>query len=329
MRITLDARPKGTPKRADFGIGEFELSEPGEGEILVRLKYLSVDPYMRGRMNEAKSYVPPFVLGEAITGGAIAEVVASNDASCSVGDLVTGAMRWQNYDVLPASHVRKLEPSGLGLSLYLGVLGMPGLTAYVGLLDIGSPKATESVFVSGAAGAVGSAAGQIAKIKGCTVIGSAGGPDKCRRLGELGFDSVIDYKLGNLSTRLGEVAPNGLDVYFDNVGGDHLIAALEASNNYARFVLCGAISQYNNSVPVPGPPNLFRVIQRRLTLRGFIVSDHFARLAEFERDMTTWIREGKVSYDETVVQGLESAPDAFLGLFSGVNLGKMVVKVDD
>ncbi len=326
-QITLASRPKGTPRAEDFGRATVELPAPGAGELAVKVVYLSVDPYMRGRMNDAKSYVPPFVLGEAITGGAVAEVLESRADGFSPGDLVVGNAKWADFDIVAARGVQKIEPSSISPSAYLGILGMPGLTAYVGLLDLASPRRGETVFVSGAAGAVGSTVGQIARIKGCKVIGSAGGPEKVQRLLELGFDGAIDYRSGNIVKSLGEVAPDGIDIYFDNVGGDHLVAALEATRDYARLVLCGAISRYNDSAPTPGPWNLFRVIQRRLTLRGFIVSDHGARRPEFISDMTTWIREGEINYDETIAEGLDAAPEAFLGLFSGANLGKMVVRL--
>ena len=327
-QVTLASRPSGIPKLEDFGHAIVELPTPGDGELSVKVIYLSVDPYMRGRMNDAKSYVPPFRIGEAIAGGAVAKVLESGADGFAPGDLVVGMMKWAEFDVVQAKGVQKIDASQISPSAYLGILGMPGLTAYVGLLDLAQPVEGDVVFVSGAAGAVGSAAGQIAKIKGCTVIGSAGGHKKVERLLDLGFDAAIDYRSGNIVKLLAEAAPEGINVCFDNVGGDHLVAALEASQNYARLVLCGSISHYNDSAPTPGPSNLHRVTQRRLTLRGFIVSDHGVRMPEFYADMTAWVREGKIAYDETVLEGLDSAPKAFLGLFSGANMGKMVVRLD-
>ena len=327
-QITLASRPVGMPTAETFGSRVVELAAPGEGEVLVRWRFLSVDPYMRGRMNAAKSYVPPFEVGEALIGSAVGEVVESRSPGLEVGDLVLSMASWSDYEVKPAHSLRRLESAGgISPSANLGVLGMPGFTAYIGLTRFGEPKEGESLFVSGAAGAVGSTVGQIAKIMGLRVIGSAGGAAKAARLGELGFDVGIDYRAGDIVYLLAEAAPEGIDIYFDNVGGSHLVAALEASRDYARFVMCGSISGYNAKAREPGPWNLFRVVQRRLTLRGFIVSDHGSAIGEFTEKMSGWIRSGQVKYDETVVHGLENAPEAFLGLFSGSNLGKMVVEL--
>ena len=327
-QITLASRPVGMPTAETFGSRVVEVAPPADGEVLVRWRFLSVDPYMRGRMNAARSYVPPFEVGEPLIGSAVGEVLESESPSVAVGDLVLSMASWSDYEVKPAHSLRRLDPvEGVSPSAYLGVLGMPGFTAYIGITRFAEPKSGEVLFVSGAAGAVGSTVGQIAKIMGLRVIGSAGGAAKATRLGELGFDIGIDYRAGDIVHLLAEAAPDGIDVYFDNVGGSHLVAALEASRDYARFVMCGSISGYNASAREPGPWNLFRVVQRRLTLRGFIVSDHGAALGEFAEKMTGWIKAGQVKYDETVVKGLENAPDAFLGLFSGANLGKMVVEL--
>lgn len=326
-QISLASRPLGKPTLLNFTFEEIELGNVGEGEVLVRNLFLSVDPYMRGRMNETKSYIPPFSLHQALAGGAVGSVVESKSPRFKPGDFVIGTLRWRNFDIVSASSVEVIEKGPLGLSVYLGVLGMPGLTAYVGLLDVGRPNQGDTVFVSGAAGAVGSLVGQIAKIKGCRTIGSAGGPQKVKRLEGLGFDVAIDYKSAPIGKLLAQAAPNGVDVFFDNVGGDHLTAGLEASNDFGRIVLCGAISQYNAQTYQPGPGNIFRAIQRRLTLQGFIVSDHADRRSAFLEDATQWISEGKLSYYETFVDGLERAPEAFLGLFDGANLGKMLVRM--
>ncbi|MDA8262863.1 MAG: NADP-dependent oxidoreductase [Actinomycetota bacterium] len=327
-QITLASRPVGMPTAETFGSRVVELAPPGDGEVLVRWLFLSVDPYMRGRMNAARSYVPPFEVGEPLVGSAVGEVVESRSAAFAAGDLVMSMASWSDYEVKPVHSLRRVEPAeGVSASAYLGVLGMPGFTAYIGLTRFGEPKAGEVLFVSGAAGAVGSTVGQIAKLMGLKVIGSAGGPAKAARLGELGFDVGIDYRSGDIVYLLAEAAPDGIDVYVGNVGGSHLIAALEASRDYARFVMCGSISGYNSKAREPGPWNLFRVVQRRLTLRGFIVSDHGSAIGEFTEKMSGWIRAGEVKYDETIVKGLENAPEAFLGLFSGANLGKMVVEL--
>ncbi|KJF18634.1 NADP-dependent oxidoreductase [Acidithrix ferrooxidans] len=326
-QIVLSSRPKGHPTLDNFGRSDVELPSLGEGEVLVKSLFLSVDPYMRGRMNDAKSYVPPFAIDAPLAGGGVGEVIESNTPGFAVGDLVTGMLAWRDYNVAEAKHLLKIPTSSIPASAYLGILGMPGMTAYVGLFDLGKPKKGETVFVSGAGGAVGSAVGQMAKIAGAKVIGSAGGSKKCARLIEMGFDVAIDYKEAPIMNQLMEAATDGVDVYFDNVGGDHLVAALEATNDFARLVLCGAISQYNNETYQPGPGNLFRAIQRRLTITGFIVSDHGSRRDEFLKDVSSWISDGKLTYDETFVDGLENAPEAFMGLFSGLNTGKMVVRL--
>jgi NADPH-dependent curcumin reductase CurA len=326
----LKRRPSGTPSLDDFEVVEVEVGEPGPGEVLVRNLYVSVDPYMRGRMRDRKSYAPPYALGETITGGAVGRVVASRAAGLASGDYVLSDRGWREAFCAPAEQVTALRDLVAPPSAYLGVLGMPGMTAYTGLLGAGGLEGGETVFVSGAAGAVGSAAGQIAKIKGCRVIGSAGSAEKVRWLEEeLGFDYAFDYHEGELRAHLRAGAPDGIDLYFDNVGGDHLQAAISHLREGGRIVLCGAIAVYNYEDPVPGPTNLPRLIGVGGTMRGFLVR-HFAHMRDaFLRDMSAWVAEGRVKYRETVYEGIESAPEAFLGLFTGANTGKMVVRVGE
>ncbi|MGZ8688167.1 MAG: NADP-dependent oxidoreductase [Gaiellaceae bacterium] len=320
--IRLAARPRGVPVPSDFELAEAELREPGEGEVLIRNAFVSVDPYMRGRMNDAKSYVPPFQVGEPLTGGAVGQVVASR-SQWPEGTWVVHNLGWREWALSDGAGLLPVDPSLAPVSTALGVLGMPGFTAYVGLLDIGRPKQGETVFVSGAAGAVGSVAGQIAKLKGCRVIGSAGTPEKVAWLRELGFDEVFDYR----ETETRDALREGIDVYFDNVGGSTLEAAIGALRIRGRVVACGAISQYNATEPQPGPRNLFMVVSKRLRVEGFIISDHYDRYPDFLADMGGWLRDGKVRYRETVVEGIEHAPDAFVGLLQGDNVGKMLVRV--
>ena len=327
-QVVLLRRPVGLPQAEDFAVREAELPEPGAGEVLVRNVCMSVDPYMRGRMVDRKSYTAPFQVDEALTGGAIGKVVSSNDADVPEGTYVDSHYGWREAFVAKGSHLRQLGELHAPASAYLGVLGMPGMTAYVGLLDVGSLQEGEAVFVSGAAGAVGSAVGQIAKIKGCTVVGSAGSADKVRHLTEdLGFDHAFDYHDGHLERHIRAGAPDGIDVYFDNVGGDHLQAALNCMKPGGRLPLCGAIAQYNATAPVPGPNNLAMAIGMGLTLKGFIVSNFEHLRADFIRDMTAWVTSGRLKYRETVFDGLENAPQAFIGLFTGANTGKMVVNL--
>ncbi len=325
-QVVLQRRPVGMPKPEDFALREVELPAPSEGEVLVENLCMSVDPYMRGRMVDRKSYTPPFQVGEALTGGAIGRVVRSEDPMLPAGEHVESHYGWRDAFVAQAGRLRRLGTLQAPASAYLGVLGMPGMTAYVGLLDVGALQAGETVFVSGAAGAVGSAVGQIAKIKGCTVVGSAGSSEKVRHLTEeLGFDHAFDYHDGRLEGQIRGGAPEGVDVYFDNVGGDHLQAALNCMKPGGRIPLCGAIAQYNATAPVPGPNNLAIAIGMGLTLKGFIVSNFEHRRADFLRDMTAWVRDGQLRYRETVLAGLERAAEAFIGLFTGANTGKMVV----
>ncbi|MEM9623166.1 MAG: NADP-dependent oxidoreductase [Pseudomonadota bacterium] len=324
--VTLQSRPQGMPTQADFAVIEEQIPEPGAGQIQVQNLCMSVDPYMRGRMVDRKSYVPPFALGEVLTGGCIGRVTASNHPDFTVGDHVSSHYGWREAYTADAQGIEKLGELQAPPSAYLGAIGMPGMTAYVGLLEVGALQAGETVFVSGAAGAVGSIVGQIAKLKGCRVLGSAGSADKVSMLTEeLGFDYAFDYHDGDILNHLREGAPDGLDVYFDNVGADHLQAAITHMRPFGRIPLCGAIAQYNDTEPRPGPNNLTLAIGLGLTLRGFIVS-HFNHLAaDFRRDMETWVNNGSITYKETVYNGIDEAADAFIGLFTGANTGKMVV----
>jgi len=326
--IRLKRRPTGMPEREDFEAVSVDVPEPAQGEVQVQNLCMSVDPYMRGRMIDRKSYVPPFQVGETLSGGAIGRVVRSAHPDYPEGEIVESSFGWREAFTAPAGQTRRLGELAAPASAYLGVLGMPGMTAYVGLFGAASLKEQETVFVSGAAGAVGSVAGQIAKLKGCRVIGSAGNADKVAWLtGELGFDSAFDYHRGRILDHLREGAPDGLDVYFDNVGGDHLEAALFHMRPFGRIALCGAISQYNATEPVPGPSNLVMAIGLGLTLRGFIVS-HFDYMADdFRRDMAAWVNDGQIRYQETIYDGIDKASDAFIGLFTGANVGKMIVQL--
>lgn len=327
--VSLRNRPVGMPTPDDFQVLEVDVPDPGDGEVLVENVCMSVDPYMRGRMWDRKSYVPPFQVGETLTGGAIGRVVKSNDPGLPEGEHVESRFGWREAFVAPAGELRRIGELEAPASAYLGVLGMPGMTAYAGLLEVGALQDGETVFVSGAAGAVGSAVGQIARIRGCTVIGSAGGPEKAAHLTEdLGFDHAIDYREGNLLARLREAAPDGIDVYFDNVGGEHLQAAIMCMRPNGRIPLCGAISQYNATSPVPGPNNLSMAIGLGLTLRGFIVSNFNHLRADFVRDMTAWVKSGELRYRETLFEGIDRAAEAFIGLFTGVNTGKMIVNLE-
>jgi NADPH-dependent curcumin reductase CurA len=326
--IQLAARPHGEPKPSDFRIAEVEVPDPGAGEVLIRNTFMSVDPYMRGRMNDAKSYVPPFQLDHAMDGGAVGEVVASNAEGLAVGDTVLHQLGWREHALVRGDHVRKVDAGGLPESAFLGVLGMPGLTAYVGLLDIAGLRDGDVVFVSGAAGAVGSLAGQIAKLRGNTVIGSAGSAEKVAHLvDDLGFDQAFNYNDGPVAEQLAAAAPDGIDVYFDNVGGDHLEAAIGTLNRNGRVAMCGAISGYNATEPAPGPSNLHQAIGKRVALRGFIVSDHLDRLPDLHAEVGPAVRDGRVTFRETVVEGLDNAPQALIDLLRGANVGKMVVKL--
>lgn len=327
--VRLVARPVGEPKPSDFALVSAPVAEPGPGQVLVRNDWMSVDPYMRGRMNDVKSYVPPFQLDQPLDGGAVGTVIASESAEVPVGATVLHRLGWREYATLDASSVRVVDAERAPAQAYLGVLGMTGLTAYAGLKEIAPVKEGDVVFVSGAAGAVGMVAGQIAKRLGASrVVGSAGGPEKARRLVEdFGYDAAIDYRAGDLEGQLAKAAPEGIDVYFDNVGGDHLRAAISALRPFGRVALCGAVSQYNATAPVPGPDNLGLAIGKRLTLRGYIVSDHQHMAGEYASQAAGWLRDGSLRGEETVVDGIENAVDAFLGMLRGANIGKMLVRL--
>jgi NADPH-dependent curcumin reductase CurA len=327
----LARRPHGEPVAEDFALVEEALPAPGPGEVLVRNTWLSVDPYMRGRMVDAKSYIPPFALGRAMDGGAVGVVAAigAEVSTLAVGDTVLHGLGWREGAVLPAAHARKVDVGGAEPQAYLGVLGMPGLTAYVGLLDVARMHAGDVVFVSGAAGAVGSLVGQLARLKGAAqVIGSAGGPVKRQwLLDEVGFTHALDYREAPIGTQLRQAVPDGIDVYFDNVGGDHLEAAIGSLRMQGRAALCGAISRYNSTEPQPGPSNLMRLIQNRLTLTGFLVSDHEHRREPFLEEVGGWLRDGQIVWRETVHDGIGSAVEAFRSLLGGGNTGKMLVRL--
>ncbi len=331
--VRLAARPSGLPASEHFVLGEAAAPEPGPGEIQVRNHWMSVDPYMRGRMIDRKSYVPPFQIGEILQGGAVGKVVASNAEGFAPGDLVFSMAGWREaFTAAPAAVMaRKIAPSPLPEQAHLGVAGMPGLTAYAGLLRVGEAKSGDTVFVSAAAGAVGSVVCQIAKAKGCRVVGSAGGEKKVAFLKEIGVDAAIDYKAHRgaqaLTQALRAAAPDGVDVYFENVGGDHFEAALNVMRDSGRIAMCGTIATYNDEAPEPGPSNLSLIIQKRLKVQGFIVSDHNDMMGDFARDITSWIGSGALTWKETVLEGVDRAPDAFIGLFTGENLGKMLVKL--
>ena len=323
----LMSRPDGLPTADNFALKDYALPEMGENMVHVRNLFLSVDPYMRGRMNEAKSYIPPFAIDAPMEGGALGEVVASNADGIAPGDLVVHMAGWRDEAVVPAKGLQKVpQIPGVEPQAFLGILGMPGATAYFGLLDTAEAKESDIVFVSAAAGAVGSAVVQIAKAKGMTVIGSAGGPEKCAFVRSLGADATVDYKAGSLMGSLREAAPEGIDVYFDNVGGAHLDAALARARLHARFALCGMIEGYN-SREATAYKYLIRIIAMRITVRGFLYGDYVSRLDEFYRDMGQWVASGKIKSRDTILDGVERTPDAFLGLFSGANTGKMLVRV--
>jgi NADPH:quinone reductase len=335
-KILLANRPKGMPAPSDFKIVDAEVPKPAEGEVLIRTLYLSVDPYMRGRMNDRKSYVPPFALNEVITGGVVGEVVESRSDAFQVGDKVTGLLPWQLYTVAKAEQetvtsIRKVDTRLAPVTTALGVLGMPGLTAYFGLLDIGQPAAGETVVVSGAAGAVGTAVCQIAKIKGCRVVAIAGSDEKNRYLTEeLGVDTAVNYKSApDIKQALRDACPAGVDVYFDNVGGEISDGVLALIKHGARIVICGQISLYNLEQPDVGPRVQPYLLVNSALMKGFIVSDYVARFGEAFRQLAGWVAEGKLKYAENIVEGFENTPQAFLGLFSGENLGKQLVKVAD
>ncbi|MBF4995261.1 NADP-dependent oxidoreductase [Arthrobacter gandavensis] len=327
--IQLASRPKGWPADENFRLVETKVPELEDGQVLVRNTMMSVDPYMRGRMNDVKSYVPPFQLDAPLEGGAIGEVIASRAATHQAGDTVLHNLGWREYAVLDAGRARVVDTGIAPASAYLGAMGLTGLTAWAGLTKVAELHEGDAVFVSGAAGAVGSMAGQIAKALGAgRVIGSAGSEEKVRRLRELGFDAAFNYHDGPVKAQLKEAAgSDGIDVYFDNVGGDHLEAAISVLNKYGRVAMCGAISAYNTTEPQSAPRNLFQAIGKELTLKGFIAGSYNQYAGEFASLMAGWLRDGSVSYDETFVDGLENAPQAFIDLMKGANTGKMIVRL--
>lgn len=326
--IRLVSRPDGLPEAANFELAVADAAEPSDGMVQVQNLFMSVDPYMRGRMRDVKSYIPPFALGEALQGHAVGQVVASGDTGFVAGDIVLHMFGWREALSAPAIAFTKIDTHGLSPSVFLGPLGMPGMTAYCGFMDIGKPKDGDVVFVSGAAGAVGSMVCQIAKIKGCKVIASVGSDAKAQWLKSLGVDEVINYKTTpNLIEALQKAAPKGIDIYYDNVGGAHLEAALEVAKQFARFAECGMIEAYNGEGQKDGIRNLMYVIGKSITMKGFIVSDYLAMQNQFIADVSGWIMAGKIKWEETIFTGIESAPDAFIGLFAGANTGKMLVKI--
>ena len=330
-RIVLASRPIGEPKPSDFRTEEFPVPAPGPGQVLLRTIWLSLDPYMRGRMSDAASYAQPVPIGGVMEGGTVSEVIASNNPAFAKGDIVLSRAGWQTHALSDGKGLPKIDPKLAPTSTAVGVLGMPGMTAYTGLLDIGKPQPGETVVVAAASGAVGSAVGQIAKIKGARAVGIAGGKDKCEYVvNELGFDACLDHRDPDLASKLKDACPKGIDVYFENVGGEVFDAVFPLLNAFARVPVCGLIAHYNDTEAKPPKwaASLMRnILTKRLTFRGFIVSDFAARHADFLRDMSLWVREGKVKYKEFVTEGLNSAPSAFMGLLKGANFGKQLVRV--
>ncbi|MEP5566500.1 MAG: NADP-dependent oxidoreductase [Halioglobus sp.] len=331
-QILLDSRPVGKPSAKNFRLDSVAIPEVGEGEMLLRTRYLSLDPYMRGRMNAGKSYADRVELGDVMVGGTVSEVVASNHPKFSKGELVNASSGWQEYEVSNGQGLMKLDPRIPRPSYALGVLGMPGLTAYVGLLDLGEPKAGDTVVLAASTGAVGSVVGQIAKLKGCRVVGIAGAKEKCDyAVKELGYDACISHYDDDMADQLKEACPKGIDVYFENVGGSSWEAVMPLLNNFARVPVCGLIAHYNETELPPGPDRMSMlqamILTRSIKMQGFIVSNYIHRIPDFIGDMSKWMAEGKIHYREDMVEGLENAPEAFLGLFKGANFGKLVVKV--
>jgi NADPH-dependent curcumin reductase len=325
--ILLKRRPNGAPRRADFELREEPIPSPGPGEVLTRTIWLSIDPYMRGRLSDRKSYAPSVQIGEVMTGETVGEVIASEAPNFAPGDIVVGARGWQTHAITRAEQLAKVDRHGPPLSTYLGVLGMPGTTAYSGMTDIGKPKAGETVVISAASGAVGSVAGQLAKRAGGRVVGIAGGSDKCLFVQEeLGFDACVDHRCADLRAEIESACPNGIDVYFENVGGRVQAAVFELLNPFSRVVMCGMVSQYNDVEPAPGP-NLMFVVGKRVLIQGLIVSDKPERFAEWRALAKPWVKDGSLRYREDTINGLESAPDALAGILGGKNFGKLLVRV--
>ena len=331
-RIVLASRPEGEPTPGNFRLETAPVPSIGPGQVLLRTRWLSLDPYMRGRMSAAKSYATPVEVGDVMEGGTVSEVVASENPDFSTGAFVLSHSGWQEYAVSDGKDLRKLDPDVAPVGTALGILGMPGMTAYTGLLNIGQPKPGETLVVAPAAGPVGSLVGQIARLKGCRVVGIAGGPEKCRYLREdLGFDAAIDHRASDFAAQLERACPQGIDIYFENVGGAVWDAVFPLLNEFARVPVCGLVAQYNATSLPEGPdrtPLLMRaILTRRLTLRGFIVRDFAAQRDEFVRDVGAWLRAGQIRYKEDVTEGLERAPEAFIGMLKGHNFGKTLVRV--
>jgi NADPH-dependent curcumin reductase CurA len=334
QRILLASRPHGAPTLENFQLDEADIPTPGPGQILLRILYLSLDPYMRGRMDDAASYAAPVPLGGVMEGGTVAQIVTSNHPGYTAGEFVLSHSGWQSYAVSDGAGLRKLDPSAAPLSTALGILGMPGFTAYAGLLSIGKPQPGETVVVAAATGPVGATVAQIAKLKAARAIGIAGGPDKCAYLrDELKLDAVIDHRSPTLPADLAAACPNGIDVYFENVSGPVWDAVFPLLNQYARIPVCGLIANYNSTGPAPGPdrlPALMRkILTKSLTIRGFIQFEFASQRPDFYRDMTSWITSGDIKYREDVIQGLTNAPNALIGLLQGQNFGKLVIQVAD
>jgi NADPH-dependent curcumin reductase CurA len=331
-RIVLASRPSGRPSAENFRLETVPVAEPADGQVLLKLHYLSLDPYMRGRMSDAKSYAAPVAVGDVMEGGTVGEVIASRHKDFAVGDMVLSHSGWQTYAVADGSFLRKLDPDAAPLTTALGVLGMPGFTAYAGLLTIGKPKTGETVVVAAASGPVGSAVGQIAKLQGARTVGIAGGADKCRALiEEFGFDIALDHYRPDFAEALKQACPSGIDVYFENVGGKVFDTVFPLLNQFARVPVCGLVAQYNSSGAFDGPdrlPILMRdILSKSLTIRGFIQRDFSEQRPAFYQAMTRWIKDGKVRYREDIADGLESAPEAFIGMLEGKNFGKLIVRL--
>ena len=331
-RILLASRPEGEPRAENFRIETGPVPQPGDGEVLTRTLWLSLDPYMRGRMSAAKSYAKSVEIGDVMEGGTVGEVLSSNSDRFRPGDIVLGNVGWQEYGVQSAKGLRKVDPAAAPIQTALGILGMPGMTAYTGLHNIGEPKAGETLAVAAASGPVGATVGQIAKIRGCRTVGIAGGADKCRYVTEeLGFDAAIDHRAPDFPDQLKAACPKGIDIYFENVGGPVWSAVFPLLNDFARIPVCGRIAHYSDTELPAGPdrtPQIFgAVLTKRLRIQGFIVWDFASQLGEFSDQMATWIREGRIKYREDVVEGIDKAPEAFLGLLKGRNFGKLLVKV--
>ena len=331
-RIVLASRPEGEPKAENFLLETAAAPEPRDGEVLLRTKWLSLDPYMRGRMSAARSYAKPVEVGEAMEGGTVSEVAASRHGKFREGDVVLSRAGWQDYAVSDGTGLRKLDPDAAPVQTALGVLGMPGMTAYTGLLNIGQPKEGETLVVAAASGPVGATVGQIAKIKGLRTVGVAGGPEKCRLLlEEFGFDAAVDHRAPDMKEKLKAACPEGIDVYFENVGGEVWNAVLPLLNDFARVPVCGRIANYSDTAPPPGPDRsvalMASVLTRRLRIQGFIVTDFAAQAREFATEVGGWVRDGRIRYREDVVEGLDKAPEAFMGLLKGRNVGKLLVRV--